>query len=229
MDQLEKKNDYFSNLRITTFEDCSYRYKLRYIDKLKSDFSGIEVFMGQAVHYALEQFYRDFQLNIKRDKQDIINYYNSYWDKGFNDKILIVKKDLSASDYRSKGIKFLWEYFDRFKPFLHHEIIDVEVLDTIKLSNDDSYYIKIDLLTKDEKGTYFVCDYKTGNKHFTQSELDQDLQLPMYALWVKKRYPDAMDIKLVWFYLSHNTVMISNLTDKRLMNTKKLLKKRLKI
>jgi ATP-dependent helicase/DNAse subunit B len=45
----------YSHSRISTFEQCRYKYKLQYIDKVKVDVpTTVEAFMGGLVHKALE-------------------------------------------------------------------------------------------------------------------------------------------------------------------------------
>ena len=49
----------YSHSRVTTFENCPYQYKLRYIDKIKPEIpTTIEAFMGGIVHQALEDLYK---------------------------------------------------------------------------------------------------------------------------------------------------------------------------
>jgi len=49
----------YSHSRISTFENCPYQYKLKYIDRKKPEISTtIEAFMGSMVHEALEDLYK---------------------------------------------------------------------------------------------------------------------------------------------------------------------------
>ena len=50
----------YSHSRLTTFENCPYKYKLKYIDRVETeDFETVEAFLGSRVHDALEKLYRD--------------------------------------------------------------------------------------------------------------------------------------------------------------------------
>jgi len=53
----------YSHSRVSTYENCPYQYKLKYIDKVKVDVpTTIECFMGDLVHQTLEKLYKDKKL-----------------------------------------------------------------------------------------------------------------------------------------------------------------------
>ena len=47
----------YSHSRIGTFEQCKYKFKLQYIDRVKVDVpTTVEAFMGNLVHQTLNKF-----------------------------------------------------------------------------------------------------------------------------------------------------------------------------
>jgi DNA-binding transcriptional MerR regulator len=68
----------------------------------------------------------------------------------------------------------------------------------------------------DDKGNYYVCDYKTNSRMKDQEEADSDRQLAMYSIWVKDKFKDAKSVKLIWHMLAFNKDAISERTDKQL-------------
>ena len=61
----------YSHSRISTFEQCRYKYKLQYIDKVKVDVpTTVEAFMGDLVHRTLEKLYNDLKFEKKNSKED---------------------------------------------------------------------------------------------------------------------------------------------------------------
>ena len=52
----------YSHSRLSTFEKCRLQYKYRYIDRIRRDVQGIEAFMGNRVHEALEKLYKDLMM-----------------------------------------------------------------------------------------------------------------------------------------------------------------------
>ena len=72
----------YSHSRVSTFENCPYQYKLKYIDKIKVDIpTTIECFMGDLVHRSLEKLYKDRQFQKETSKKELIKFYNELWKK----------------------------------------------------------------------------------------------------------------------------------------------------
>ena len=120
----------YSHSRVTTFENCPYQYKLRYIDKKKPETpTTIEAFMGDMVHQALEDLYKRKKFRQRVAKESLVKFYRDLWKKNYSYDILIVKKGLDAENYRKMGEKFLTDYYDRMKPFEDMTILGLETQD----------------------------------------------------------------------------------------------------
>jgi putative RecB family exonuclease len=210
----------YSNSRISTFEQCKYKYKLQYIEKIRvPQDTTVEQFLGIKVHEALEKLYAELHFK-KLTKEEVIQYYEDIWDYQWNDNIVINNIAMKAVDYKKLGVQYLTNYYDQFDPFDQNDILGTETKDRLQLRDDNQYHVMIDRLDKDEDGIYYVCDYKTNKNLKTQSELDQDRQLAMYSLWVHEQFPDAKDVQLVWYFLAHNTKMTSKRTKQDLIQLK---------
>jgi putative RecB family exonuclease len=202
----------YSNSKLDTFKQCKYKYKLRYIDKIKPEIkTSIEAFMGSVVHETLYKLYGDLKKGFFNTRDKLIEFYDQEWEKEWDDTINIVRNDKEF--YRNRGKDFVISYYDRFTPFNQVEIIDLETEDFLDLRNGNKYHVRIDKLCKDKNNNFFVCDYKTNNRLKTQNEVDKDRQLAMYSLWVKDHFKDANNIKLVWNFLAFNTEMVSERDD----------------
>ena len=210
----------YSHSRVTTYENCPYQYKLRYIDKKKPDIpTTIEAFMGDMVHQALEDLYKLKKFKKRVAKASIIKKYRDLWEKNYSDDILIVKADsegLKADNYRKMGEKFLSDYYDRMKPFEQITILGLETQDRMTLPDGNQWHVRIDKLGCDSEGNYFVCDYKTNARMKDQEEADEDRQLAMYSIWVKDKFKDAKSVKLIWHMLAFNKDAVSERTDEQL-------------
>jgi len=208
----------YSHSRVTTFENCPYKYKLQYIDRKKPDIpTTIEAFMGDIVHQVLEDLYKRKRFKQRIAKASLIKFYRDLWKKNYSYDILIVKKGLDAENYRKMGEKFLSDYFDRMKPFEDMTILGLETMDKMTLKDGNQWHVRIDKLGCDNKGNYFVCDYKTNSRMKDQNEADEDRQLAMYTIWVKDKFKDAKSVKLIWHMLAFNKDAISERTDEQLM------------
>ncbi|MBU0962570.1 MAG: PD-(D/E)XK nuclease family protein [Nanoarchaeota archaeon] len=215
----------YSHSRVSTYENCPYQYKLRYIDKVKVDVpTTIEAFMGDMVHQTLEFLYKNKKFKKRVAKNILIKFYRDLWKKNYSDDILIVKADkenVDAENYRKMGEKFVSDYYDRMKPFEQITILGLETTDRMTLPDGNQWHVRIDKLGCDSKGNYFVCDYKTNSRMKDQEEADEDRQLALYSIWVKDKFKDAKSVKLIWHMLAFNKDAVSERTDKQLEKLQK--------
>ncbi|MFH1365593.1 MAG: PD-(D/E)XK nuclease family protein [archaeon] len=207
----------YSHSRVSTYENCPYKYKLQYIDKIKPEVpTTIEAFMGDMVHQALLDLYKRKKFKQRVAKASLIKFYRDVWKKNYSYDILVVKEDLNAENYRKMGEKFLADYFERMKPFESMTILGLETQDRMTLPDGNQWHVRIDKLGCDNKGNYYVCDYKTNSRMKDQEEADEDRQLAMYSIWIKDKFKDAKSVKLVWHMLAFNKDAISERTDEQL-------------
>jgi len=206
----------YSNSKISTYENCPYQYKLRYIDKVKVDVpTTIEMFMGDMVHQTLEKLYKDKKFKKRVAKASLIKFYRDLWKKEYSNDILVVKEGLSAENYKKMGEKFISDYYDKYKPFEDMVVLGLETQDKITLPDGNQWHVRIDKLGCNDD-VYFVCDYKTNARMKLQEEADSDKQLAMYSIWVKDKFKDAKKIVLKWHMLAFNKEITSERTDKQL-------------
>ncbi len=213
----------YSHSRLSTFEQCPFKFKLKYIDKLKPDIEKtIESHLGSAVHETLEWVYN----TIKQTKKfitisEIITYYAVKWQDEFSDEILIVKKELTAKDYFNKGVKFLVDYYNKYSPF-KDGTVECEKKIIFELDENTKIQGFIDrLVYNSEKQEYEVHDYKTGNYLPAQEKFDQDRQLALYSIGIKNECGQEKEVSLIWHYLAHNKKIISKRTNQQLEQLKK--------
>lgn len=212
----------YSHSRLSTFENCPLQYKFRYIDKIKPDFeNSIEGFLGTKVHDTLEWIYKQVKNNFIPNLDLILEYYIGSWNKDYNNGIKIVK-DLDSKHYFELGIKFLIDYFSSHHPF-QDGTLETEKKIFIDLDSEGKYKIIgfIDRLVYNKETNIFeIHDYKTSNFLKSQEELDKDRQLALYSLAIKKDFPQAQDIHLIWHFLAFNKKIISKRTEEELDNLK---------
>jgi putative RecB family exonuclease len=90
----------YSHSRLSTFEKCPQKFKLQYIDKVKTEVEeSIEAFLGVRVHETLEKHYKDLQYQKKNSLDDLISFLHDEWVKNWSDSIVIVKKEYSIENY----------------------------------------------------------------------------------------------------------------------------------
>jgi len=209
----------YSHSRISTFETCPYQYKLKYVDRIKVDTpTTIECFMGDLVHQTLEKLYKDKKFKKLVSKATLLKFYKDLWIKEYSDDILVAKADqgITSENYRKMGLKYIEDYYNKFKPFDQLTILGLETTDRMTLPDGNQWHVRIDKLACDDEGNYYVCDYKTNARMKDQEEADADRQLALYSIWVKDKFKDAKSVKLVWHMLAFNLDAVSERTDEQL-------------
>ncbi len=207
----------YSHSRVSTFEQCPYKYKLQYIDKEKPEIQNtIEAFMGDIVHQSLEDLYKKKKFKQRVAKASLIKFYRDLWEKEYSEDVKVVKDHLTADNYKKMGEKFLSDYYDTYKPFEQLTILGLETQDRMTLPDGSQWHVRIDKFACDNEGNYYVMDYKTNSRMKGQEEADSDRQLAMYSFWVKDKFKDAKSVKLVWHMLAFNKEVVSERTPEQL-------------
>lgn len=213
----------YSHSRLSSFEQCPFKYKLRYIDKIKPDIEKtIEAHLGSAVHDTLEWIYNTVKENPQKEfnLDEIITFYAIKWQESYTDDILIVKKELTSKDYFNKGVDFLLKYFQKHAPF-KDGTIECEKKILIELDENTKIQGFIDRLVHNiETGEYEIHDYKTANSLPSQEKMDEDRQLALYSIAIKELYGEDKQVSLVWHYLAHDTKITSKRTNEQLSQLK---------
>ncbi len=206
----------YSHSRISTFEQCKYKYKLQHIDRIKVEVpTTVEAFMGDIVHRTLEKLFKDLKFEKQNSKEDCLKYFNELWSKEWTDEILIVKKDLTSNNYKLMGEKYISMYYDHYTPFDQMTVLGLETQDRMALSDGNQYHVRIDKLGC-VGDTYYVCDYKTNSRMKDQEEADSDRQLAMYSIWVKNKFKNAKKVVLLWHMLAFDKEATSERSEEKL-------------
>ncbi|MFH1211740.1 MAG: PD-(D/E)XK nuclease family protein [Candidatus Woesearchaeota archaeon] len=210
-----------SNSKLSCFEQCPLKFKFNYIDHIETEIEEtVEAFLGSRVHEALEKLYKDLKFLKLNSLQELLAFYNEEWKKSWNDGIVIVRSEYDSENYRKMGEKYISDYYNRYKPFNDSRTVGLETQSFVEIGGY-KMHVRIDRLAVTPDGTYEVHDYKTSNSLPTQDDLDNDRQLAVYAYGVKKMYPDAVKIKLVWHFLAFDREMCSERSDEQLEQLKK--------
>lgn len=208
----------FSHSRILSYETCPLRYKYAYVDEIIPEEETAETYLGARVHEALEKLYRNMQFRKLMSKKELLAFFNREWKKNLTDLIIIVREGMTQEDYRKMGEKYLKDYYKRYKPFKEGKVLDLEKTDLISLDEEGIYkfYIRIDRLIDMGSGLYEVHDYKTNTELPTQKSLDEEHQLAMYSLWIRREFEDCKEVRLVWHFLAFDKEMDSYRTEEQL-------------
>jgi len=184
----------FSITRIKTFQQCPFKYKLRYIDHEKSELVNIEAMLGKVIHECLDILYKE---NLKRDQ--LITLFSNRFDSRIqNEPVRIVKSDI---DYREQGIQMIQGYYDNFYLSDNLYTLETEIKITKKF-NGYGFEGIIDRLAMDNLNNLYIIDYKTG-KNITGQKTKQSL---LYTKLVNDVLEMGHRIINYWIYLRYNCV-----------------------
>ena len=207
----------YSNSRLSQYESCRFAYNLHYNEGYHSPYEIIEAFLGSRVHETLEKLYRDLQEDRVDTLDELIAFYNRNWDEKWHENIINSSRydDFAHHD---DGILCITQYYDRFYPFDQLAIAGLETDEVLELPDGNTWSVRIDKFAF-RGDTFYVCDYKTGNRMKSQFDADTDRQLAMYARWVRERYGKDKKVKLVWHMLKFDKDVESERTNLELDRT----------
>ena len=211
----------YSHSKLSSYEQCKLKYKLRYIDKIKPDVEkSIEAHLGTIVHDSLEWLYGEVLRGRIRTIEELIKYYSVKWEADYAPGTVIVKEGMTDKDYFNKGVGFLVDYYLKHTPF-NDGTIELEKRIFIDLG-EHKLQGYIDRLTKNPvTGEYAVHDYKTANSLPDKYNVEKDRQLGIYSLAIKEAFGFDKDVLLIWHYLAFNQKITSNRTNSQLEELKK--------
>ena len=91
------------------------------------------------------------------------------------------------------------------------------------MDKQKEYFIRgyIDRLVLNEDGEYEVHDYKTANNLPRQEEVDNNTQLPLYAIAIKELFGEDKEVLLIWHYLAYNKKIYSRRNNEQLKQLRK--------
>jgi putative RecB family exonuclease len=130
----------YSHSKLSTFEQCLQKYKFRYIDKIRVPGKSVEAFLGGIVHEALEWLYNEVKARAGSSSvqtptiDDVITEFSNRWIGSYVPEDIIMNSGLDAKEYFNMGVKFLLDYYMRYKPFQDNTL---EVEKRISISLDE--------------------------------------------------------------------------------------------
>ncbi|MFA5333570.1 MAG: PD-(D/E)XK nuclease family protein [Candidatus Nanoarchaeia archaeon] len=211
----------YSHSSISSFKQCPYKFKLRYIDKIIPEVKQtVEAFMGGIVHEVLEELYKDVSLGKLPEFSELQAKLVEKWKNCWTNDILIVKEGMVKENYFESALRFLKNYYDTYCPFNQGEILGVEEKITINIEGKELVGY-IDRLEK-RGDEYYIIDYKTNNWLKSQEDIDADNQLATYQIAVMEKY-STDKVVLNWHFLNFNELLQSKRTKEQIEALKKEL------
>jgi putative RecB family exonuclease len=178
----------FSTIKL--YLTCPLKYKYVCVDGSHSGPTANSS-LGHSIHAALEEYHGKKLTSF----EDLVECYNNGWvNEGFADA-------QAALEYYDKGLLILKNYHQSIIG-TKTEILHVEYGFNVEFGKN-RLRGEIDRIDKHSDGSIEIIEYKTHAKLWGRQEIEHDLQLPLYAIAVKKSLGLPAKI-LSYYFLSHN-------------------------
>ena len=194
--------------KISSFLDCGWRYKLRYVSKVPSKPKPYFRF-GSVLHSVLGRFYL-YPGEGKPSLDYLLSLYQERWPQS----------DGKSQTNRETGERILREYYDRniahWRPPMYAECIF-----NVRIGRHSLTGV-FDRVDRHEDGRIEVIDYKAQRRVPSQEEMDEDLQLSLYALGFEEmtgRIPDQLSI----YHLRENRKLSTMRTSEQLSEVREIV------
>lgn len=197
----------YSHSRLSVYETCPRQYRFQYLERLEvPEVESAEMFLGSRVHEALETLYENVRRGRVPPLDGLLEFFRAAWQANWHDGVRIQQPDFTADDYRRVGERQLEVYYGRHAPFDRDHTLALERSIRFPLDPEERVWFqgKLDRLSRTHEGLWEIRDYKTGQYLPPQSRLDTDRQLGLYQLGVRRLWPMAGEIDLVWHFLAHD-------------------------
>jgi len=201
------KNEYLSASRLKRYAQCPKSFELHYIKGEPA------TTFGSVLHAALERAYRlvvEQKLTGKFPEAQLIAFFEEEWAKA------------SLADFASfqEGVKILRDYVCKNPMVDHTTLLGIEQEFRLQV---EGFEVRgfIDRADRLDAETVLVTDYKSNRAIFTRDEVDQDLQLSIYAAAARTLWPWAKNVRLSFYLLRHGFRMETKRSEEELTATRR--------
>lgn len=187
MPQQQRKRISYSELKL--WNDCAYKHKLVYLEKIKG-FEGNEyTAFGSACHAVNEKLVLDESLDTKAEfKKLFVKEIKALPDQSKLNKRLVLDMYEQAKDLFEYVIPEMKRYFGDYKVFK----IEDPLYEPIKeFETDFNFKGFIDLVIKTEDGKYHIIDWKTTSWGWKMEKKNDSMtayQLSLYKNYFSNKY-----------------------------------------
>lgn len=172
---------YLSASAIDTYLICPQRWKLKYLDGLKSLAVPVSIIEGKTMHSSLE-FNNRHKAKTEEDlpKEQVVEHFHDTWS---DTSQAVTEWDQENTDgVHKRGEKFLNSFMSRYaKNFIpaNDDAVEMKVEGEIAGQQMLGY---VDLMSVDKKHVKTIVDYKVVGRAKRDVDVKQGLQTGIYSL-----------------------------------------------
>ncbi len=209
----------YSYSRLQTFRQCPRKYYYRYVAKvpLKDEPEFIATYLGSRVHETLERVYDNARNGRLISEDDIVASYRSRWTSEWSPSV-VLPDGAAPDDFCRQGEGWVRDYYRRYAPFNDSKIIGLEMEIQFPLDPGARSQMRgfIDRLARSADGVWQIHDYKTNSRLPTQADMDNDSQLAVYEIGIRRMWPDIEQVELIWHFVRFDQTIRSRRTREQL-------------
>jgi putative RecB family exonuclease len=182
-----KKEPHLSASSINDYVDCGLLYKLGRIDRIRPEFTSDALEFGSVIHKVLADFYQEKMLGNKMLLKQLHVLFEEYWrDAAEGREDIRYQEGKSFDSLLLEGKELLTAYYEKV-PDDDFKILAIEEAFRFYLDDLPIPIIgAIDLLEEDSSDTIIITDFKTTGRAYSADEVDNNFQLTLYQLGMKK-------------------------------------------
>jgi putative RecB family exonuclease len=182
-----RQKPHLSASSISTYVDCSLQYYFSYVKRLPMEFVSDALEFGSAIHLTLADFYRAKMVGDRMSLKDVHESYGQQWTNRVKDRSDI--KYAEGKDFQSyliEGVDLLTAWFNKL-PADNFEVIAVEEAFVFEIDGMPLPIVgAIDLVERDDSGVILITDHKTTGRAYSIDEIDQNPQITLYQMAMKR-------------------------------------------
>lgn len=208
----EDKSSKFSPSKLSVYQNCPKRYQYRYVDKISRTRKTPETVVGVAVHSAFEELYALVTGGKVPGLEELLEIYEREFAEGWDESVVEKDARFVKDDWRKVGRDCVTLYYEGHKPFSADRTVAIEKRVGFPITVDGhEYRIEgfVDRLALAPDGAFEIVDYKTAKSLPNQEHADEDWQLALYELAVRREWPDTKEVRLKWHYVRHGKTLVS--------------------
>ena len=178
--------DYISPSRLNCWITCPLRFRLRYIDGIRTPTTAA-LFLGKRVHAALEHYYRHRMLGIALAPDEIVHQIDETWDAAVAEESMVFESAAADATLRGQAAGLVQTYLeqvdeDESPPLAVEATMEVPLIDPRTGEDLGIPLLGItDLVLQCPDGAEIV-DFKTSSRSAPPFEITHEIQLTCYAL-----------------------------------------------